>query len=107
MVYGTGDIPVGDYSSSNLANIGIGHGAVDGGGGYTYFDPKAGREFSAITGFTYNLINPSTNYQSGVDWHLDWGASQWLSKTVFEPPRVCRRPFGLSHAAIAGFSSMA
>jgi integrase len=24
-----------------------------------------------------------------------------------EPPRVCRRPFGLSHAAMAGFSSMA
>jgi hypothetical protein len=86
MVYGTGDIPVGDYSSSNLANIGIGHGAVDGGGGYTYFDPKTGHEFSAITGFTYNLINPSTNYQSGVDWHLDWGASQWLSKTVFIGP---------------------
>jgi hypothetical protein len=32
MVYGAGDIPVGDYSSTNLANIGIGHGAVDGGG---------------------------------------------------------------------------
>jgi hypothetical protein len=24
-----------------------------------------------------------------------------------EPPRVCRRPFGLSHAAMAGFSNMA
>ena len=33
MVTETGDIPVGDYSSTNLANIGIGHGAVDGGGG--------------------------------------------------------------------------
>ena len=44
MVYGTGDIPVGDYSSTNLANIGIGHGAVDGGGGYTYFNPKTGHE---------------------------------------------------------------
>src|SRR5438309_1282154 len=31
MVYLTGDIPVGLYSSSNLANIGIGHGAIDGG----------------------------------------------------------------------------
>ena len=29
MVYGTGDIPVGDYSPTNLANFGIGHGAVD------------------------------------------------------------------------------
>jgi hypothetical protein len=83
MVYGTGDIPVGDYNSSNLANIGIGHGAVDGGGGYTYFNPQTGHEFSAVTGLTYNLINPSTNYQSGVDWHLDWGASQFVSKQVF------------------------
>ncbi len=82
MVYGTGDIPVGDYSSSNLANIGIGHGAVDGGGGYTYFNPQTGHEFSAVTGFTYNLTNPSTDYQSGVDWHLDWGASQFVSKQV-------------------------
>ena len=82
MVYGTGDIPVGDYSSTNLANIGIGHGAVDGGAGYTYFNPQTGHEFSAVTGFTYNLVNPSTNYQSGVDWHLDWGASQFLSKQL-------------------------
>jgi hypothetical protein len=80
MVYGAGDIPVGDYNSTNLANIGIGHGAADAGGGYTYFNPQTGHEFSAVTGFTYNLVNPSTNYQSGVDWHLDWGASQFLSK---------------------------
>ena len=59
MVYGTGDIPVGDYSPTNLANFGIGHGAVDFGGGYTYFNPQTGHEFSAVTGFTYNLINPS------------------------------------------------
>jgi hypothetical protein len=83
MVYGTGDIPVGDYSSTNLANLGIGHGAVDGGGGYTYFNPQTGHEISAVSGFTYNLINPSTNYQNGVDWHLDWGASQFLSKQFF------------------------
>jgi hypothetical protein len=83
MVYGTGDIPVGDYSPTNLANLGIGHGAADAGGGYTYLDPKLGHEFSAVSGFTYNLINPSTNYQNGVDWHLDWGASQFVSKQVF------------------------
>jgi hypothetical protein len=82
MVYGTGDIPVGEYSSSNLANIGIGHGAADGGAGYTYFDPKTGHEFSAVTGFTYNLIDPSTGYQNGIDWHLDRGASQFLSKQL-------------------------
>jgi hypothetical protein len=83
MIYGTGDIPVGLYSSSNISNVGIGHGAADAGVGYTYLDEKTGHEFSVTTGFTYNLINTSTNYQSGVDFHLDWGASQFLSKQLF------------------------
>jgi hypothetical protein len=82
MTYVTGDIPVGAYSSTALANLGLGHGAIDGGAGYTYFNPATGHEFSAVTGLTYNLTNPATNYQSGVDWHLDWGASQFLSQQV-------------------------
>ena len=81
MVYGTGDIPVGTYDSSRLANLGIGHGAADAGVGYTYLDPSTGHEFSVVTGLTYNLVNPSTGYQNGIDWHLDWGASQFLTKT--------------------------
>jgi hypothetical protein len=83
MVYITGDIPVGLYDSSNLANIGLGHGAIDGGVGYTYFDPKLGHEFSAVAGLTGNFENPAKNYTSGVDFHLDWAASQFLSKQVF------------------------
>lgn len=83
MIYGTGDVPVGEYNSSQLANIGLGHGAVDGGVGYTYFNPALGQEFSFVTGLTYNLTNPATNYQNGIDWHLDWGASQFLSKQFF------------------------
>ena len=82
IVYATGDIPVGTYASTNLSNLGLGHGAVDAGGGYTYLNPQTGHEITAVTGFTYNLINPSTNYQSGVDWHLDWGASQFLTKQL-------------------------
>lgn len=80
MVYLTGDIPVGAYDSTRLSNLSIGHGAVDGGAGYTYFNPKTGHEFSAVTGLTYNFTNPSTNYQNGIDWHLDWAASQFLSQ---------------------------
>jgi hypothetical protein len=77
MTYITGDMPVGAYSSTALANLGLGHGAINGGAGYTYFDPATGHEFSAVTGLTYNFTNQATNYQSGVDWHLDWGASQF------------------------------
>ncbi|WP_454618308.1 SphA family protein [Bradyrhizobium cenepequi] len=80
MAYVTGDIPVGAYESSRLANLGIGHWAIDAGGGYTYFNPETGHEFSAVLGFTYNFVNPATQYQSGVDMHLDWGASQFLTK---------------------------
>jgi hypothetical protein len=80
MVYGMGDVPVGDYNSARLANLGLGHGAIDGGAGYTYLNPANGLEFAAVVGMSYNFINPSTQYQSGVDMHFDWGASQSLTE---------------------------
>ncbi len=83
MTYVTGDIPVGDYSPTRLANLGIGHGAVDVGGGYTYLNPATGTELSGVAGFTYNLKNQDTNYQNGIDFHFDWGVSHFLSKQVF------------------------
>jgi hypothetical protein len=79
MTYVTGDIPVGAYDSKRLANLGIGHAAIDAGGGYTYLDQKTGREFSAVVGVTYNWKNTDTQYKNGVDSHLDWAASQFLS----------------------------
>src|SRR4051794_40697206 len=83
MTYATGDIPVGAYDSRRLANLGIGHGAMDGGAGYTYFNPQTGHEFSAVGGFTYNFKNTDTQYRNGVDFHLDGAFSQFLSKQLF------------------------
>jgi len=83
MAYVTGDIPVGAYQPTRLANLGIGHGAIDVGGGYTYFNPTTGTEASAVLGFTYNFENPDTDYQSGVDMHIDWGAAQFLNEQFF------------------------
>jgi len=80
MTYVFGDVPVGAYDATRLSNIGVGHGAIDVGGGYTYLNPQTGHEFSGVLGFTYNFTNPSTQYQSGVDMHFDWGASQFLTK---------------------------
>jgi hypothetical protein len=82
MAYLTGDIPIGKYDSSDLANLGIGHGAIDGGAGYTYFDPKAGNEFSATFGVTGNFKNTSTGYTNGVDSHLDVGLSKFITQQV-------------------------
>jgi hypothetical protein len=83
MVYAMANLPVGAYDSTRLVNLGLGHWSVDAGGGYTYFNPQSGHEFSVVTGLTYNFENPSLDYQNGIDWHLDWGVSQFLSKQLF------------------------
>ena len=80
MTYLTGNLTTGRYSQPRIANLGLGHNAIDAGGAYTYFDDKAGREFSAMLGFTYNFENEHTNYQNGINMHLDLGASQFLTK---------------------------
>jgi len=80
MTYAGVDAPVGNYEAKRLANLGLGHSAIDGGFGYTYFNPQTGNEFSAVLGFTYNFENHHTDYQNGVDMHLDWAASKFLIK---------------------------
>ncbi len=83
MLYGMTNIPVGSYDSKRLANLGYGHGAVDGGFGYTYFDPAKGHELSVVAGTTYNFTNTHTDYRNGQDYHIDAAAAQFLSKTFF------------------------
>ena len=82
MVYTMLGLPVGSYDAERLASIGTNHWAVDVGGGYTYLNMDTGREFSATLGFTYNFENPDTDYQNGIDAHLDWGASKFLNEQV-------------------------
>ena len=82
MIYGMGDIPIGDYDAARIANRGVGHGAIEFGAGYTYLNPQIGWEFSGVAGVTYNFKNPDTQYQSGMDFHFDWGVSHFLSKSV-------------------------
>ena len=82
MVYVVGNIPSGTYDPNRLANLSFGFGGIDVGAGYTYLDQKTGHEFSVVGGLTYSTINPYLQYQNGIDFHLDWGASQFLSKNV-------------------------
>jgi hypothetical protein len=37
-------------------------------------------EFSAVLGLTYNFENSTTQYKNGIDAHLDWAASHFLTK---------------------------
>ena len=80
MAYTMLGVPVGSYEAGRLANLGTNHWSADVGGGYTYLNEKTGREFSAVLGFTYNFENSDTQYKNGIDGHLDWAASQFLSE---------------------------
>jgi len=80
MTYITGNLTTGRYDPTRIANLGIGHNAIDAGGAYTYFNQKTGFEFSATLGFTYNFENEHTQYQNGINMHLDVGTSQFLTK---------------------------
>ena len=82
MAYVMAGVPVGSYDVSRLANIGTNHWSLDGGGGYTYLNMETGREFSAVAGLTYNFENSDTSYQNGIDSHLDWAASQFVSEQM-------------------------
>jgi hypothetical protein len=78
VTYATGDIPACIYCSTSIANLGIGHGAIDGGDS-AYFDQQNDHDFSGVPCFTDNLINPGTQHQRRVDMHFNWGASQFLT----------------------------
>jgi hypothetical protein len=80
LTYAAINAPTGTYDPDRLANFGIGHWAIDVGGGYTYFDPHSGYELSGVLGFTYNFENPDTDYRNGIDLHFDWGVSKFLTK---------------------------
>jgi hypothetical protein len=80
IAYITGNLTVGKYNQNSLANLGIGHNAIDAGGGYTYFNPQTGYEFSSVVGLTYNFENDHTQYKNGVDLHWDMGASRFVTK---------------------------
>lgn len=82
MVYIAGNIPSGTYDVSHLANLSFGFPAVDVGVGYTYLDQKTGHEFSVVGGITYSAPNPDLQYQNGIDAHLDWAVSQFVTKDV-------------------------
>jgi hypothetical protein len=83
MAYVTGNIPIGSYDATRLSNLGLGHAAIDIGGAYTFLNPATGWEYSATAGLTYNFKNSDTDYQNGIDFHLDLGASKFVTDRMY------------------------
>jgi hypothetical protein len=82
MTYVATNFTTGRYDPTRLANLGLGHNAVDAGAGYTYLNLQTGIEFSSVLGFTYNFENPHTQYQNGVNMHLDMATSRFVTKQL-------------------------
>jgi hypothetical protein len=82
MAYTMVGVPLGTYDPNRLAGVGLGHWSLDFGMGYTFL-PLSGFEFSVTAGFTYNFVNPTTRYQSGMDGHIDLGTSYALSDALY------------------------
>ena len=72
--------PVGFWERGNLANAGFNRWAIDNAAAFTWLDPKIGLELSAMAGFTYNWENPTTDYKSGTEFHLEYAAVYNFSK---------------------------
>lgn len=65
--------PTGAYSLNRAVNLGKNHFAFEPGFNFTWFDPKSGHQVSLAMGYTINLENTATNYQSGGEFHADFG----------------------------------
>lgn len=65
------NVPVGDYSSKRIANIGLNRWAGDVTASVTWLDPSSRFEFSISPGFTFNGENPATNYKTGTEFHVE------------------------------------
>lgn len=74
--------PTGDYDLNDTVNIGRNYWAFDTIGAMTYFNTKTGTEFSVAPGIMVNTRNQATDYRTGTEFHVDFTANQFLSKTI-------------------------
>jgi len=65
-------VPVGDYKSSRLANIGKNYWSIEPMLSALYFGKQNLWEFSLFTGVTFNTENKKTDYKSGSQFHTEF-----------------------------------
>jgi hypothetical protein len=74
------NIPIGQYNTDGLANVSFHHWAGDTFGTFTWFDPAIGLDLSGAVGVTLNAENPTTQYKTGDEFHIEWAATYAFTK---------------------------
>jgi hypothetical protein len=80
MAYLTGDIPVGVHAPPTLPISGSVTAPSTVASATPMSMRKPAMNFRRSPDWPENFANTSTNYTNGIDWHLDWGLSQFLTK---------------------------
>ncbi|MGI9384568.1 MAG: SphA family protein [Methyloligellaceae bacterium] len=80
-LYQTITAPTGDYDVTTLANVSRNHWNFDTVLAATWLDLEAGFEITAIPGILVNTQNPTTNYRSGTEFHMDVMVNRIFSTT--------------------------
>ena len=70
------NIPIGDYEVGRPTNISFNRWAFDLTGAVTWLDAETGWEASGAAGLTFNLENPDTDYDTGMEAHFELAASR-------------------------------
>lgn len=71
------NVPIGDYRAGHLSNLSFNRLALDTSLAVTW--KKSGWDVSGKTGVTFNGSNPSTDYNTGNEWHLEGSIEKALS----------------------------
>ncbi|WP_239031827.1 SphA family protein [Paroceanicella profunda] len=73
------NVPLGDYTSGDIANVAFHRWGLDVAGALTWFDPQSGWDLSASAGMTFNGENPDTDYRTGTELHLEGAVTNQIT----------------------------
>ncbi len=73
--------PTGGYDVDEVVNLGLNHWGFDTTIAVTYLNQDTGTEFSVAPGILVNTENEDTEYRTGMEFHLDFVANQFLAET--------------------------
>lgn len=76
MAYLQAVLPTGTYEPGFEPNTGLNRPALDGGAAFTWIEPESKIQVNAVAGLTYNFENTATDYQTGVEFHLEWAVGK-------------------------------